>query len=157
MRYAIERKRLEEQLAQSQKLEAIGQLAGGIAHDFNNLLTAITGYSDLGIAKLAPEDQVTAYLQEIRRAAERAAQLTRQLLAFSRRQIIQPTVLNLNDLILNLDSMLRRIIGEDTELVTLLGQDIGLVRVDPGQIEQVLINLVVNARDALPNGGKLFI
>jgi signal transduction histidine kinase len=157
MRYSIERKRLEEQLAQSQKLEAIGRLAGGIAHDFNNLLTAITGFSDLGLSKLPPEDRVAAYLREIRGAAERAAKLTRQLLAFSRRQSRKPEILDLNDLILNLVTMLRRIIREDTELVTLVGEDIGLVRVDPGQFEQVLTNLVVNARDSMPDGGKLFI
>ena len=156
-RDVTERTQLEQQLLQAQKMEAIGQLAGGIAHDFNNLLTAITCYSDLGIAKLPPDHRVTSYLQQIQRAAERGSQLTRQLLAFSRRQVIEPRVLNLNDLILNVDGMLRRIISEDIELVTLPAADLELVRVDPGQIEQVLANMVVNARDAMPDGGRLII
>ena len=156
-RDVTERTQLEQQLLQAQKMEAVGQLAGGIAHDFNNLLTAITCYSDLGIAKLPPDHRVTSYLQQIQRAAERGSQLTRQLLAFSRRQVIEPRVLNLNDLILNVDGMLRRIISEDIELVTLPAADLELVRVDPGQIEQVLANMVVNARDAMPDGGRLII
>jgi PAS domain S-box-containing protein len=152
-----ERMHLEQQLLQAQKMEAVGQLAGGIAHDFNNLLTVITSYSDLGMAKLAPDDRVTAYLQQIQKASERATQLTRQLLAFSRRQTIEPRAVNFNDLILGLDGMLRRIISEDIELVTLPAPDLGLAKVDPGQTEQVLANLVVNARDAMPQGGRIVI
>ena len=152
-----ERKRLEEQFLQSQKMEAIGQLAGGIAHDFNNLLTAILGYCQLGMMKVPPEDGINGYLREIHRAAERASHLTRQLLAFSRRQIIEPRLINLNDLILNMDKMLRRLISENIELVALPALDLGLVRIDPGQVEQIVINLAVNARDAMPEGGTLTI
>ena len=151
------RKHLEQQLLHSQKMDVVGQLAGGIAHDFNNLLSAILGYSQLGMMKLSAGDQVSGYLQEIQKAAERASDLTRQLLAFSRRQTIEARVLSLNELVLNTDRMLRRLIGEDVELVTLPARDLGLARVDPGQMEQVLINLAVNARDAMPYGGKLII
>ena len=152
-----ERERLEEQLRHAQKMEAVGRLAGGIAHDFNNLLTAIIGYSHMGMTKVSARDPLSGYLQEIDKAALRASDLTRQLLAFSRRQTIEPKVINLNDLILNMDKMLRRLIGEDIELVALLAQDGGLVKVDPGQIEQAVINLAVNARDAMPDGGKLIL
>jgi two-component system cell cycle sensor histidine kinase/response regulator CckA len=152
-----ERKRLETQLLQAQKLESIGQLAGGVAHDFNNLLTVITGHADLALGMAAPNDPTRSDLEELRKAADRAAGLTRQLLAFARKQILEPRVLTLNDLVLEMDKLLRRLIGEDIELITLPAPDLGRVRVDPGQIEQVLINLVVNARDAMPEGGKLTI
>ena len=152
-----EHKELEEQLLHSQKMEAIGQLAGGIAHDFNNLLSAILGYAQLGLMKTAPGSRLTGYLEEIQKAGERASHLTKQLLAFSRRQIIEPQSVNLNDLILNMDRMLRRLISEDIDLITLPADNLGLVKVDPGQIEQVIINLAVNARDAMPGGGRLTI
>ncbi len=153
-----ELRRAQEQLVQSQKMESIGRLAGGVAHDFNNLLTPILGYAQLGIMALPQgEGRLRTSLVEIQKAAERASNLTRQLLAFSRRQIIEPKVVSLNELILNMDKMLRRLIGEDIELTTLPCKDLGLVKVDPGQIEQVVMNLVVNARDAMPNGGKLTI
>lgn len=152
-----ERKRLEEQLTQSQKMEAVGQLAGGVAHDFNNLLTVIKGYSQLSLLDLKENDPQWANLQEIEKATQRASDLTRQLLAFSRRQILDLKVLDLNTLLKDLNKMLRRIIGEDIELVTLLAGDLGRVKVDPGQIEQVVLNLAVNARDAMPSGGKLTI
>jgi two-component system cell cycle sensor histidine kinase/response regulator CckA len=151
------RKRLEDQLLQAQKLESIGRLAGGVAHDFNNLLTAILGYGELieeGYS-LAPEAQ--EYLHNITQAAHKAARLTGQLLAFARRQIIEPKVVNLNDLILNLNKMLRRLIGEHIELVILPEEGLHPVKVDPGQFEQILVNLVVNARDAMPDGGKIII
>ncbi|HEV8370434.1 MAG TPA: response regulator [Pyrinomonadaceae bacterium] len=147
----------EDQLRHSQKMEAVGQLAGGVAHDFNNLLTAITGYSELTLQKLQAEDPLTRNIQEIRKAGERAAALTRQLLAFSRKQVLQPRVLDLNSVILDLQKMLRRLIGENIELNTQLGADLGGTKADPGQIEQVIMNLVVNARDAMPEGGKLLI
>ena len=152
-----ERKLLEEQLRQSQKLEAVGQLAGGIAHDFNNMLTAIMGYSELGSRKLQQEDPLLQIFKEIRKAGERAASLTRQLLAFSRKQILQPKVIDLNCVISDLKKMLVRLIGEDIDLRTVLEPGLGTVKADPGQIEQVIMNLVLNARDAMPRGGKLSI
>jgi PAS domain S-box-containing protein len=152
-----ERKRLEEQLIQSQKMEAVGQLAGGIAHDFNNLLTVIKGYGQLSLLDLKESDPLWGNIQEIQKATQRASDLTRQLLAFSRRQILDLKVLNLNSLVRDLNKMLRRIIGEDIELITLLNEDLGRVKVDPGQIEQMILNLAVNARDAMPSGGKLII
>lgn len=154
-RDVTERKQLEEQLRQSQKLEAIGQLAGGVAHDFNNLLTVISGYSDLLLRKLPEESPLRPNVAEIKKAGERASGLTRQLLAFSRKQIMQPKVLNLNSVVADVDKMLRRLIGEDIDLLTLTEADLGQVKADPGQIEQVVMNLVVNARDAMPGGGKI--
>jgi PAS domain S-box-containing protein len=148
---------LEEQLHQSQKMEAIGQLAGGIAHDFNNLLTVIKGYSKLSLSELREGDPLKENIEEIHKASQRAEDLTRQLLAFSRRQILDFKVLDLNTFIQDLDKMLRRILGEDIELVTLLAEDLEKVKTDPGQIEQVIMNLSVNARDAMPTGGKLTI
>ncbi|MCH8064011.1 MAG: PAS domain S-box protein, partial [Chloroflexi bacterium] len=152
-----ERRRLEAQLAQAQKMEAVGQLAGGIAHDFNNLLSAVTSYSQLAKMKLPAGDPVNGYMDEILKASDRAANLTRQLLAFSRTQAIEPRVLCLSDLVLDIEKMLRRLISVDIEMVMLPDENEGMVKVDPGQAEQVLINLVVNARDAMENGGKLYI
>jgi PAS domain S-box-containing protein len=152
-----EKAALEEQLLQSQKMEAIGRLAGGVAHDFNNLLTPITGYSQLAISSLSPSDPMRNDLQEIQKAAERAAALTRQLLVFSRRQTLKLQVLNLNNIMLDIGKMIRRLIGEQIELVILPASDLGSVKVDPGQFEQVIVNLAVNARDAMPNGGKLIL
>ena len=151
------RQQLQEQLQQSQKMEAIGRLAGGVAHDFNNMLTPIMGYAQMELAKLPYGDSSAGSLEQIQKAAERAANLTRQLLAFSRRQVVEPKVINLNDIIIDLDQMLRRLLGEDIELVTLPSGTLDLVEADPGQIEQVIMNLAVNARDAMPNGGKLTI
>ncbi len=148
---------LQEQLRQSQKMEAIGQLAGGVAHDFNNLLTVIKGYSQLSLLDLKEDAPLRGNIQEIEKATQRATDLTRQLLAFSRRQILDLKVLDLNTLLNDLEKMLRRIIGEDIELVTLLSEDLGKVKVDPSQIEQVIFNLAVNARDAMPAGGRLAI
>jgi signal transduction histidine kinase len=150
-----ERRRLEAQLRQSQKMEAIGQLAGGIAHDFNNLLAVITSYSELLIDGMPGDDERRDDLHEIRRAAERATALTRQLLAFSRRQVLLPTVVDLNAAVRDLERMLRRAIGRDIEFEAALDDTIGRVRVDLGQLDQILINLAVNARDAMPSGGKL--
>src|SRR5262249_18025971 len=151
------RRRLEAQLLQSRKMESIGRLAGGVAHDFNNLLTAIIGYAQLALDSLPASAQERADLHEIHHAATSAAQLTRQLLAFARQQRIEPRVFDANDLLAGLDKLLRRLIGEDIELVMLAAPDLGLIRADAGQIEQVLINLAVNARDAMPEGGKLTI
>src|SRR5262249_40388816 len=144
----------EEQLRQSQKMEAIGRLAGGVAHDFNNVLTAIIGYSDLLLSEVTDE-ALRQNVEEIRRAGERAASLTSQLLAFSRKQMLAPRVLDLNELVADMEKMLRRVIGEDVDLVTRLAPGLGAVRADPGQIEHVIMNLAVNARDAMPGGGRL--
>jgi signal transduction histidine kinase len=152
-----ERKRLEAQFLQAQKMEGIGRLAGGVAHDFNNLLTAITGYAGLARDTLTPTDPLHDDLEAILEAANRAAALTRQLLIFARRQVLEPRVLNLNDLVLNVDKLLRRLIGEDIELVTLPTPDLWLVKADANQIEQMVVNLAVNARDAMPDGGTLTI
>ena len=138
-------------------MEAIGTLAGGVAHDFNNMLSVIMSYTDLSLMKLAPQDQLRPYLQEVLKAADRAAHLTRQLLTFSRRQAVEPRVLSLNEGIINVDKMLRRLIKENVELVTITQPDLSLVTADLGQIEQVLMNLVVNASDAMPAGGKIII
>jgi len=148
---------LEDQLRQSQKMEAVGQLAGGIAHDFNNLLTAILGSTQLLLQVTPPGDVRREDVDEIRNAGLRAAELTRQLLAFSRRQVLAPKVLELNAVVANMDKMLRRLIGEDVELATALHAEAGAVNADPGQLEQVLLNLVVNARDAMPGGGRVLI
>jgi two-component system cell cycle sensor histidine kinase/response regulator CckA len=155
LRDVTERRKLEEQLRQSQKLESVGMLAGGIAHDFNNLLTVITGYSELTLMGLAEADPLARNVEEIKKAAARAASLTRQLLAFSRKQLLQPKVLDLNSVILNIEKMLGRLVGADIELLNSPGAGLGRVKADPGQIEQVIVNLVVNARDAMPNGGKI--
>ena len=153
-----ERIRLESQLRQAQKMEAVGQLAGGVAHDFNNLLTAIRGYSEFALNRLGDEtSSIRKDIEEIAKSADRASSLTRQLLAFSRKQLLQPRILQLNDVVGEVDKMLRRLIGEDIEVVTVFGRALGRVKADPGQIEQVLVNLVVNARDAMPDGGKLTI
>ncbi|MCE5248852.1 PAS domain S-box protein [bacterium] len=156
-RDVTERRRLEMQFLQAQKMEMVARLAGGIAHDFNNLLTAIIGYAEIIMLSVPPMDPIHFDVEEILKTSQRAANLTRQLLAFSRRQIIEPRIINLNKVLLEMNKMLRRIIGEDIELVILLPEDLWFIKVDPGQIEQVLTNLVVNARDAMPNGGKLTI
>lgn len=151
------RQRLEEELRQAQKMEAIGRLAGGVAHDFNNLLTVITGYSDLILAMAPPDFEFQEQLEEIRGAGERAGALTRQLLAFSRRQVLKAEVLDLNDVVDRMNKLLKRLIGEDIDLATRLRPDLHPVEFDPGQIEQIVMNLAVNARDAMPNGGRLTI
>lgn len=150
-----ERQSLRDQLNHSQRLEAVGRLAGGIAHDFNNLLTAINGYSQMALSRLDPRDPVYREIDEVGKAGERAAALTRQLLAFSRRQVLQPRVLNLNNLVTDIERLLARLIGEDVECELALSPELGRVRVDPGQMEQVIVNLAVNARDAMPRGGRL--
>jgi PAS domain S-box-containing protein len=150
-----EYKRLEHQFRLAQKMEAVGRLAGGIAHDFNNVLTAITGYTELLLEGAEAGDPRRGDLEEIRTAAQRAAGLTRQLLAFSRQQVLEPRVFDLNEVVAGMDKMLRPILGEDVELTTSLAADLGRAKADPGQIEQVILNLAVNARDAMPRGGKL--
>ena len=149
--------RSEEQLRQAQKMEAIGQLAGGVAHDFNNLLTVINGYCAMALEKKEGVEPVRKNIEEIQKASERAASLTNQLLAFSRKQVLHPRVLQLNDVVQGMDKMLRRLIGEDIEFSTTFDSELGNVKADPGQIEQVIMNLAVNARDAMPRGGKLTI
>lgn len=148
-----ESKRLEQQLRQAQKMEAIGRLAGGVAHDFNNLLTIITGYTQLSLQDL--KNPARSNLEQIMKAAERAGALTQQLLAFSRRQALEPRIFDLNELVVNMEKMLRRVLGEDIDLVTLAKAKPAKVKADPNQMEQVIMNLTVNARDALPAGGKI--
>jgi two-component system, cell cycle sensor histidine kinase and response regulator CckA len=152
-----ERVRLEEQFRQVQKMEAVGRLAGGVAHDFNNLLTVITGYSDLLLSSRNLSDSIRTALEEIRRSAERGGALTQQLLSFSRRQPLATRTIHINNLILQVEKMLRRLIGEDIDLVTVPAASHDVVNADPGRLEQVIVNLVVNARDAMPHGGKLTI
>ncbi len=151
------RKELESQLQQAQKMEAVGRLAGGVAHDFNNLLTAILGYSGLLLDRMDPDDPSWRDVQEVREAGKRAAALTGQLLAFSRKQVLQPTVVDLNEVVSTIDKLLRRLIGEDIELLTVLGPVPVQVKVDPSQLDQVIINLALNGRDAMPGGGRLAI
>jgi PAS domain S-box-containing protein len=153
----VEQKNLEAQLRGTKKMEAIGCLAGGVAHDFNNLLTVILSYTDLAMSQTLPGSPIIYDLQEVMKAGQRASELTRQLLAFGRKQILQPVPLNLNQVIVGVEKMLRRIVGEDIKIDIELSPDIGIVLADPGQIEQVLMNLVVNAREAMPHGGKLTI
>jgi len=155
VRDVTDQRRLQQQVLQSQKMEAVGRLAGGIAHDFNNLLTVITSYSDLLLEDLAPDDGKRDDLEQVRKAADVAAALTRQLLAFSRQQVVEPRVVSLNVVVEGLQKILRRVIGEDIDLTTTLAPDLGPVRADVGQLEQVLMNLAVNARDAMPTGGRL--
>ena len=152
-----ERKALEAQLLQAQKMEAVGRLAGGVAHDFNNLLMAIMGYGELIRSSLIKDDPLYEYSEDILKATERAASLTQQLLAFSRRQVMQPQVLNLNRVVADLEKMLRRLIGEHIDLEIVAGPDLGPVKADPGQIGQIIMNLAVNARDAMPTGGRLIL
>jgi signal transduction histidine kinase len=147
------RKQLELQYLQAQKMEAVGRLAGGIAHDFNNLLTVTIGYCDMALSRVGDQDPLRGDLEEIRKASDRCATLTRQLLAFSRKQILVPKVISLGEVVTEVDHMLRRLIGEDIDLATVGGKDLWNVKADPGQIEQVIVNLAVNSRtDAAPRG-----
>jgi signal transduction histidine kinase/CheY-like chemotaxis protein len=155
VREIAERNRLQSQLRQAQKMESVGRLAGGVAHDFNNLLTAITANIELALLDLRPSDPLHELLGEVHRAADSAANLTRQLLAFSRKQVIAPRVVNLNDIVGDLQRMLKRLLGEDIDLRVRLDPALWQVRVDPGQMEQILVNLAINARDAMPQGGVL--
>jgi two-component system cell cycle sensor histidine kinase/response regulator CckA len=157
LRDVSQRQLLEAQLRQAQKMEAVGRLAGGVAHDFNNLLTVITSYSQLLMEDMGTADPRRADLEEIQKAAGGAATLTRQLLAFSRQQVLEPKVIDLDEVVAGAGKMLKRLIGEDIELVTVLAPDLGMVKADPGQVEQVIMNLAVNARDAMPDGGQLTI
>jgi len=152
-----QRKRLEEQLMHAQKMEAVGRLAGGVAHDFNNMLTVISGYNRMIIEELSALDPLRGYAEEVQQAADRAAALTNQLLSFSRRQIMKPRVLNVNQLIGQTEKMLRRLIGEDIELVLNLNPEIGNIKADPNHIAQAIVNLAVNSRDAMPSGGRLIV
>jgi PAS domain S-box-containing protein len=150
-----QRKELEEQLSHAQKMEAVGRLAGGVAHDFNNMLTVISGYNLMIMEELQPDNPLREYAEEIGRAADRAAAVTNQLLAFSRRQLIQPRVMNVNAVLAETEKMLLRLLGEDIELTLSLGSGVGNIRADPNQIVQAVVNLAVNARDAMPRGGKI--
>ncbi|GIW81290.1 MAG: hypothetical protein KatS3mg105_3097 [Gemmatales bacterium] len=152
-----EHKRLRREFLHAQKMEAIGRLAGGVAHDFNNLLTVISGYSDLLLATLPADDPTVDLIRDMKKAEERAISLTRQLLSLSRKQIVEPRVVDLNAVVANMDKMLRRLIGEHIELITEWNPAVGRVKIDPAQLEQIILNLAVNARDAMPKGGKLTI
>ena len=154
-RDVTQRRHLEEQLTHAQRMEAIGHLAGGVAHDFNNLLTVVTGYSELVLRRLGAESPVRQEIEQIKKAGERATTLTRQLLAFSRKQMLQPRVLDLNAVLSDVEHLLRRLIGENIQLTMVLGPDLKRVKADPGQMEQIIMNLAVNARDAMPQGGML--
>ena len=154
-RNVTERKRLESQLLQAQKMEAVGQLAGGVAHDFNNMLTVIRGYAELIQRKLSTESDLRRYADTILSATDKATMTTQQLLAFSRQQVIQPRELNINSLIQEMGKLLYRLIGEDVKVCFELAEDLGIVKLDPGQLNQILLNLAVNARDAMPDGGTL--
>jgi nitrogen-specific signal transduction histidine kinase len=157
LRDVTERKRLEEQFRQAQKMQAVGRLAGGIAHDFNNLLTIILGYCEIVLEGLRPSDPLHDLLEQIEKAGKRASVLTNQLLAFSRKQVLQPRVLELNVLVAEMEKMLGRLIGEDVDLAVAAAPDLWRIKADVGQMEQVLMNLAINARDAMTNGGKLTI
>src|SRR3984957_6824838 len=150
-----QRKLLEDQLLHAQKMEAVGRLAGGVAHDFNNMLTVISGYNRMILDELSTLDPLRGYAEEILKAADRAGALTNQLLAFSRRQIMQPRVINVNAVLIQTQKMLQRLIGEDVELILNLGVNVGNIKADPGHVEQAIVNLAVNARDAMPMGGHL--
>ena len=155
LRDITDRKRLETQLRQAQKMEAVGRLAGGIAHDFNNLMTVITGFDEMLLNSLPADSRARAYALEIQQAGEKAAALTKQLLAFSRQQVAHPTLLNINPVVTTMSNMLRRLIGEHIELSLVLNPEVGMVEADPGQVEQIIVNLVVNARDAIVEGGRI--
>jgi len=152
-----QRKRLEEQLVHSQKMEAVGRLAGGVAHDFNNMLTVISGYTRMILDELSPQDPLREYAGEIAQASERAGAVTQQLLAFSRRQLIQPRIIDINAAIVQTEKMLRRLLGEDIQLTLELQENSPHIKADPNQIEQAVVNLALNARDAMPRGGRIFI
>ena len=153
----VERDHLQRQLAQAQKMESVGRLAGGVAHDFNNLLTVINGYSHMLLSELKPGDQMRDSIEEIQKAGERAAGLTRQLLAFSRKQVLEPRKLDVNRVVKDMRPMLERLVGEDIEVRVALHAESGTIHADPHQLEQVVMNLVVNARDAMPGIGKLLV
>ncbi|MBU1740882.1 MAG: response regulator, partial [Proteobacteria bacterium] len=157
LRDVTEQNKLQEQFLQAQKMEAVGRLAGGVAHDFNNLLTIISGYSEMALSHISPTDPLFSQIEEIKKAGRRAAALTRQLLAFSRRQVVEVRVMDLNLTLGDVEKMLRRLIGEDIDLVIAPSADMGAVKADPGLLEQVIMNLAVNARDAMPRGGRLMI
>ena len=152
-----ERQQLEEQLRQAQKMEAVGRLAGGVAHDFNNLLMVIKGHTELLLGSLFPTDPARRKIEQIERSADRATALTRQLLAFSRMQVLQPRSINLNSIVEEMGKLIPRLIGEDIELAIHTAPDTGTIRADASQMEQIIMNLAVNARDAMPKGGKLII
>ena len=152
-----ERRKLEEQFYQAQRLESVGRLAGAIAHDFNNLLTVINGYTEMTFDSLPGGSNLAQRLSEVRAAGRRAAELTQQLLAFSRKQVVQHAVLNLNSVVTDIENLLRRLIGEDVTLIVMLAPDLRNVKADVGQVEQMIMNLAVNARDAMPTGGTLTI
>jgi len=152
-----ERKMLENQLLQARKMEAVGRLAGGVAHDFNNLLTIIKGYIEIALQRCLNQPALHGDIRRIEEAADRAVALVRQLLAFSRKQVLRPKILDLNSIVVNLDQLLRRLMSANIEMKTFVSKDLGAIKADPGQVEQVIMNLVVNARDALPDGGRIII